>query len=72
VRLEITHDGVRLSVDNPVAEPGAGGDDGAGIRGMRERAESLGGALTAGPSATGWHVTAVLPNTLVPEVERIA
>ena len=34
---------------------------GAGLRGMRERAESLGGHLTAGPTDDGWLVEAVLP-----------
>jgi signal transduction histidine kinase len=35
---------------------------GAGVRGMRERAEALGGALHAGPSAEGgWRVEATLP-----------
>jgi len=70
VRLEIMDDGARISVDNPVTSPDGAPTDGSGIRGMRERAESLGGTLDAGPSVTGWHVEAVLPNTLVPEVER--
>ena len=35
---------------------------GAGVRGMRERAEALGGTLRAGPSAEGgWRVEAALP-----------
>ncbi len=34
---------------------------GAGLRGMRERAESVGGRLTAGPTDGGWLVEAVLP-----------
>jgi signal transduction histidine kinase len=35
---------------------------GAGVRGMRERAEALGGTLTAGPGAErGWRVEATLP-----------
>ncbi|MDW5594497.1 sensor histidine kinase [Conexibacter stalactiti] len=35
---------------------------GAGLRGMRERAEALGGTLTAGPGAErGWRVEATLP-----------
>ena len=33
----------------------------SGLTGMRERAEALGGELTAGPSGTGWRVEAVLP-----------
>ncbi len=35
---------------------------GRGIIGMRERASVLGGTLTAGPTATGWQVRAVLPS----------
>jgi signal transduction histidine kinase len=34
---------------------------GLGLDGMRERAESLGGALTAGPGGPGWVVRAELP-----------
>ena len=35
---------------------------GAGVRGMRERAEALGGTLHAGPGADGgWRVEATLP-----------
>lgn len=40
---------------NPAVRPGAG------LRGMRERAESVGGRLTAGPIDGGWLVEAVLP-----------
>jgi len=41
---------------------GAPGADGSGIRGMRERATSLGGTLEAGPaSGGGFRVRAVLP-----------
>ncbi len=41
---------------------GAGTHDAFGIVGMRERAESLGGSLTAGPSdGAGWTVRAELP-----------
>lgn len=35
---------------------------GHGVTGMRERAESLGGSLHAGPSPTGWRVRATIPN----------
>jgi signal transduction histidine kinase len=35
---------------------------GAGVRGMRERAEALGGTLHAGPGAEGgWRLQATLP-----------
>jgi signal transduction histidine kinase len=42
---------------------------GAGVRGMRERAEALGGMLSAGPSGEhGWRVEAALP--LLPATAR--
>jgi signal transduction histidine kinase len=50
-----------------VADDGAGragptSGSGAGVRGMRERAEALGGTLHAGPRAEGgWRVEATLP-----------
>ncbi|MEU8203957.1 histidine kinase [Streptosporangium sp. NPDC049046] len=52
LRLSVTDDG-----------PGQGPDSGAGhgIAGMRERAETLGGTLTAGRESTGFTVRAVLP-----------
>lgn len=43
------------------SRPGRPDRRGAGIRGMRERAELLGGALTAGPAASGFVVEARLP-----------
>jgi signal transduction histidine kinase len=52
-----------------VADDGIGhsrptGGSGAGVRGMRERAEALGGTLRAGPGAEGgWRVEATLPLT---------
>jgi signal transduction histidine kinase len=57
-------DRVTVTVDNPVRlaghrplVPGAG----AGLIGMRERADLVGGRLTAGPGGTGWCVHAELP-----------
>jgi signal transduction histidine kinase len=50
-----------------IADDGSGpaaptNGSGAGVRGMRERAEALGGTLHAGPSAEGgWGVEAALP-----------
>jgi signal transduction histidine kinase len=44
------------------APAGAAAADGTGVSGMRERATSLGGSLTAGPLLEGgWQVRAVLP-----------
>ncbi|MEU3167315.1 histidine kinase [Streptosporangium sp. NPDC006930] len=53
---------VTLTVDNPVGEaerelPGAG----AGIIGMRERTNLVGGLFEAGPHNDGWRVRAELP-----------
>ncbi|WP_106247643.1 ATP-binding protein [Nonomuraea fuscirosea] len=46
---------------------GGGARGGLGLAGLTERAEALGGTLTAGPRTPhGWHVTATLPLTLTP------
>ena len=42
-------------------QPRAGATGGYGLRGMRERIELLGGALSVGPSAGGWQVHAEIP-----------
>ena len=60
VQVAPTRDGTTVTVHNdgpPVPAP----TPGAGLLGMRERAESLGGHLTAGPTDGGWLVEAVLP-----------
>ncbi|MFA1539614.1 sensor histidine kinase [Actinomadura monticuli] len=62
VRIGYTDDGVTVSVEDdgtPAASPAG---DGSGIRGMRDRAESLGGTLeaAAGPDG-GFTVRAHLP-----------
>ena len=49
---------VRIGDDGDGAAPVA---EGHGLAGMRERAALLGGVLTAGPGASGWEVSAVLP-----------
>jgi signal transduction histidine kinase len=55
---------VEVTDDGTTAAPAAG--DGSGLRGMRERAEQLGGTLEAGPTPDrGWRVRARLP------VERV-
>ena len=61
VRVTREQDGVQLVVtDDGRGSTGSG--DGFGIVGMTERAELLGGRLTAGPAdAGGWRVTATLP-----------
>ena len=66
--VRITHAGevftVEITDDSTTAAPAAG--EGSGLRGMRERAEQLGGTLEAGPAPDrGWRVRARLP------VERV-
>jgi signal transduction histidine kinase len=66
--VRITHAGEVLTVevtdDGSTAATATG--EGSGLRGMRERAEQLGGTLEAGPTAVrGWRVRARLP------VERV-
>ncbi|NYE01143.1 signal transduction histidine kinase [Kineosphaera limosa] len=57
VRLRVTDDGLAL--------PKQGTEPGYGLRGMAERAELLGGTLTAGPEpGGGWAVAATLPATM--------
>ena len=51
-------------LDVRVADDGAAGvraEEGSGLRGMRERVDALGGTLEAGPTASGFVVTAWLP-----------
>ena len=69
VRLTVSHESVRLvvdSVDSSLAADPLPGPIGAGIRGMCERAEALGGQLSAGPIRGGWRVDATLPLLLAP------
>ena len=58
VRVEV-RDSARVVVESTGA-PGPRGS-GRGVLGMRERVETLGGQLTAGPCDGGWRVEAVLP-----------
>jgi signal transduction histidine kinase len=61
VQVGPARDGTTVTVHNdgpPVPAP----TPGAGILGMRERAENLGGHLTAEPTDGGWLVEAVLPH----------
>jgi signal transduction histidine kinase len=61
IRLAYERDGVDLVVsDNGNGASPAGGE-GYGLTGMRERAELLGGRLSAGPTADGYRVELWLP-----------
>ncbi|MFF1541737.1 sensor histidine kinase [Microbacterium sp. NPDC058269] len=63
VRVRAEARSIRILVHNtapPRSPEGHGG--GYGLRGMRERAEILGGSLSAGPASDGgWDVEAILP-----------
>jgi signal transduction histidine kinase len=65
VRLSTTADELEIEVHNEVAAGTsalASTGSGLGLAGMRERVESLGGSLEAGPSSGGgWHLSARLP-----------
>jgi signal transduction histidine kinase len=52
---------VSVDVDDTGGRAQGDGTPGVGLVGMRERVESLGGTLTAGPCGTGWAVHARLP-----------
>ncbi len=62
-RVSVIHDPDEVSVE--ITDDGQGGDgfvEGHGIRGMRERAEALGGRLEAGPlESGGFRVAARIP-----------
>ncbi|MCA2216492.1 sensor histidine kinase [Jidongwangia harbinensis] len=63
-RVTVTVRYAPTSVVVDVQDDGRGADpvtDGHGIAGMRERVAALGGALTAGPSRTGFGVRAIIP-----------
>ncbi|MCO1654291.1 sensor histidine kinase [Pseudonocardia humida] len=67
VRIERAGGAVAVSVHDPGPARPDGSGTGAGIRGMRERADSLGGTAEAGPDGRGgWRVRAVLPGAPVP------
>ncbi|MGK5557379.1 sensor histidine kinase [Actinomadura kijaniata] len=63
VRVRYDGDAVRLEIDDPgPSRDGVTPGSGNGVRGMRERAEALGGELAAGPEpGGGFRVSARLP-----------
>ncbi len=62
VLVRVSHERTELTVESAGA-PGVVNRDGIGLDSMRERAEALGGTVSAGPSAAGWLVRAVLPGS---------
>jgi signal transduction histidine kinase len=78
LRLGYDAEAVRLTVEDTrppnTAPPGPSGltFGGYGLTGMRERAELLGGTLTAGPTGQGFLVVLWLPTGGVPRRERAA
>jgi signal transduction histidine kinase len=52
--------GLRLTVSNPIG-PATDTGAGAGLIGMKQRAEAMGGTLEAGPQGESWRVEAVFP-----------
>jgi signal transduction histidine kinase len=62
VRVEAADGGATVRVRSGTTGGPVRAGDGAGLLGMRERAEAVGGRLTAGPAASGWEVEAVLPS----------
>ncbi len=67
VLVSMSNRRIELTVES-AGRPGVRNRDGVGLHSMRERAEALGGSASAGPSATGWRVHAVLPGC--PEQQR--
>ncbi|MFI5618596.1 sensor histidine kinase [Streptomyces sp. NPDC051567] len=62
VRVEMTGTRLDLEVTNPLPDrPTVTTGGGNGLRGIRERAQLLGGEATTGPYAGGWRVRARLP-----------
>lgn len=56
------HDGIlTVEVGNALPPGTASGDPGHGLLNMRERARTVGGTVTAGPSGSAWVVRAELP-----------
>jgi signal transduction histidine kinase len=64
VDLHFAEHQVELTVEDGgggARSPLAGAGGGYGLQGMRERAELVGGSLSAGPVGSGWRVQAVVP-----------
>jgi signal transduction histidine kinase len=65
-QVAIAVDGDLLLTVRDDGRPPADWRPGVGIRSIRERAEELSGSADAGPTSSGWQVTARLPLTNTP------
>ncbi|MGH6913065.1 MAG: ATP-binding protein, partial [Stackebrandtia sp.] len=67
-RLRLARDeaSLHIDVDNPIPAAARPARRGSGIAGLVERADVLGGELTAGPVDGRWRVSAILPLTSQP------
>jgi signal transduction histidine kinase len=64
VRIQVGDREATVRVHNELPAPAIGVGSttaGAGLLGMQERAQGVGGRVAAGPDRTGWLVEAVLP-----------
>ena len=64
VRIAVHGGQLELAVTNSLIEPMPRPKPGAGLRGIRERAASIGGQAQTGPTGTDWTVAAQLPMRL--------
>jgi glucose-6-phosphate-specific signal transduction histidine kinase len=62
VVLDVNEDRQALQVWNTLPTPVVERTGGAGITGMRQRAELLGGSFRAGPREGGWMVQVEIPS----------
>jgi signal transduction histidine kinase len=65
VKIAVDDGQLQLTVTNPLPELSTPITTGTGLRGIRERAASLGGQAQTGPAGTEWKVAAQLPMQLV-------
>jgi signal transduction histidine kinase len=61
VRIAVDDRQLELVVSNPMSGPEVPPTTGSGLRGIRERAASLGGKARTGPAGADWTVSAQLP-----------
>ena len=64
VRIAVDGGQLELAVTNSLIEPMSRPNPGTGLRGIRERAASIGGQAQTGPTGTDWTVAAQLPMRL--------